>query len=59
LAEEEAKRVIIDEEFAAEEVRQRAVAVEKAKRMVYLENDMIKSFHSRVNQLQAIEVTML
>lgn len=55
LAAEEAQRVVLDEEFAAEEAELRSTAISKAKRMLYLEGDMVKSFHSHVNQLQAIE----
>jgi hypothetical protein len=48
--------VQLDKSFAQEEVERRAAAVEKAKKMLYVESDMVKAFHSRVNQLQAIEV---
>ncbi|KAI8909515.1 hypothetical protein EDD86DRAFT_190728 [Gorgonomyces haynaldii] len=52
---EEEARVKLDEEFAEEENRRRQIAIERAKKVLYLDTDLVKAFHSKVNQLQAIE----
>jgi hypothetical protein len=54
-AQEEKRRKEIDDGFQADAEARRVKAVERARKMKYLESDEVKGFHSHLNLLQVLE----
>ncbi|TPX71386.1 hypothetical protein SpCBS45565_g01173 [Spizellomyces sp. 'palustris'] len=55
LATEEAERVRVDQEYAAEEAERRKAAIDRAKQLQYYQTDMVKNFHSKVVLFEALK----
>ena len=58
IAAEEASRLALDEAFREEEKTRRAAALQKAKWQLYIETDPVKALHSKINEMQTIEVVL-
>jgi hypothetical protein len=56
LEKEEHARVLLDMEFKREEELKRQDAVNRAKQLQYMETDMVKDLHTKLNMMNTLEV---
>ncbi len=58
LEKEEQARLLLDIEFKREEELKRQNAVTRAKQLQYMETDMVKELHSKLNMMNVLQVSL-